>query len=144
MDVSNIVGFDHENEIAHKEPKIKIEIKHDVKTEPLDENITEGIVKVEPIDKNSKRMKMLEKQALDVSNITGFNHIVEQNVKKKIKTEVKIEPTDKNVDKEIENQALNVSNITDFDHENQIEEQKIKKEIKQEVKIEPMGENFNK
>ena len=66
---------------------------------------------------------MLEKQALDVSNITGFNHIVEQNIKKEIKTEVKIEPTDKNVDKEIENQALNVSNITDFDHENQIEEQ---------------------
>ena len=141
MDVSNIVGFDHENEIAHKEPKIKIEIKHEVKTEPLDENITEGIVKVEPIDKNSKRMKMIEKQALNVSNIAGFDYIVEQNIKKEIKTEVKIEP----IDEKIEKEALDVSNITGFDYENQTidKELKIKLEIKQEVKIEPTGGNFN-
>merc|ERR1719150_2955453 len=60
LDVSNIVGFDHENEIASKEQKIKKEIKHEVKTEPGDENIIEGIVNVEAIDKNSKRMKMME------------------------------------------------------------------------------------
>ena len=139
MDVSNIVGFDHENEIAHKEPKIKIEIKHEVKTEPLDENITEGIVKVEPIDKNLKRMKMIEKQALDDPKISGFDNVEEQKIKKEIKTEVKIEP----IDEEIEKPALDFSNITGFDYENQTEEQKIKKEIKQEVKIEPMDENFN-
>ena len=48
----------------------------------MDKNIAEGIVKVEPMNKNSKRMKMIEKQALDVSNITGFGHIVEQKIKK--------------------------------------------------------------
>ena len=95
LDVSNIVGFDHENEITH-EQKIKKEIKHEVKTEPVDKIIPEGIVKVKPIDKNSKRMKMIEKQALNVSNIAGFDHIVEQNIKKEIKTEVKIEPMGEN------------------------------------------------
>ena len=145
LDVSNIVGFDHENEIAHKEQKTKKEIKHEVKMESVDENITEGIVKVEPIDKNSKRMKMLEKQALDVSNITGFVHIEEQKIKKEIKTEVKIEPIDENVEEVIEKQALDFSNITGFDYENQTidKEPKIKQEIKQEVKIEPMVQNFN-
>ena len=44
LDVSNVVGFDYENEIAAKEQKIKKEIKHEVKTKPVDENITEGIV----------------------------------------------------------------------------------------------------
>ena len=143
LDVSNIVGFDHDNEIAHKEQNIKKEIKHEVKTEPVDEKIPEGIVKVEPIDKNSKRMKMMEKQALDVSNITGFDHIEEQKIKKEIKTEVKIEPID-DFDEKIEKQALEVSNITGFDHENQTigKEPKIKQEIKQEVKIEPMDEIF--
>ena len=91
LDVSNIVGFDHENEIAGKEQKIKKEIKHEVKNEPVDENIPEGIVKVEPIDKNSKRMKMIEKQALDVPRITRYDNVEEQKIKKEIKTEVKIE-----------------------------------------------------
>ena len=141
----NFVGFDHESEIAHKEQKIKKEIKHEVKTESVDKNITEGIVKDEQIDKNSKRMKMIEKQALDVSNITGFEHLMEQKIKKELKTVVKIEPIDENVNEEIEKQALDVSNITGFDYENQTidKEPKIKQEIKQEVKIEPMGQNFN-
>ena len=145
LNVSNIVGFDHENEIADKEQKIKIEIKHEVKTEPVDKNITERIVKVELIDKNSKRMKMMEKQALDVSNITGFDHIEESKIKKEIKTEVKIEPIGENVDEDLEKQGLDVSNIMGFDHENQIidKKPKIKPEIKQEVKIEPTGEHFN-
>ena len=144
LDVSNIVGFDHENDIAGKDKKLKKEIKHEVKTETVDENITEGIVKIEPIEKNSKRMKMMEKQALDISNIAGFDHIEEQKIKKEIKTEVKIEPIDENVHEEIEKQALDFSNIIGFDHENQIidKEPKMKQEIKQEVKIEPMGENF--
>ena len=63
---------------------------------PLFLKSAEGIVKVKPIDKNSKRMKMIEKQALNVSNITGFDHIEEQKIKKEIKTEVKIEPMDEN------------------------------------------------
>ena len=88
LDVSNIVGFDHENEIAGKDQKIRKGIKHEVKTESVDENFAKGIVKVEPIDKNSKRMKMLEKKALDVSNITGFNHIVEQNIKRDRKSSI--------------------------------------------------------
>ena len=50
--------------------------------------------------KDSKTLKMMEKQALDVSNIAGFDHenqiIVgeEQKIKKEIKHEVKIEPVD--------------------------------------------------
>ena len=92
LNISNIVGFDHENDIACKEQLIKKEIKHEVKTEPVDENITEGIVNVEAIDKNSKRMKMMEKQALDVSKITDLDHIEEQKIKK----EIKIEPLDFN------------------------------------------------
>merc|ERR1712018_789290 len=100
------MGFDHENEIASKEQKIKIEIKHEVKTEPVDEIIAKGInVKVEPIDKNSIGLKMMEKQALDVSNITGFDHIEQQKIKKEIKTEVIVEPIDENINKEIEKQA---------------------------------------
>ena len=83
----------------------------------------------------------MEEQALDVSNITCFDHIEEPKIKKEIKTEVKIEPMDEN--EEMEKQALDFSNITGFDHENQIKEEKIKKEIKHEVKIEPMSENFN-
>ena len=82
-----------------------------VKTEPMDENITEGIVNVGPIDKNSKRMKMTEKQLLDVSNTIGFDHIEERKNQKEIKTEVfdfnfdiKSEP----IDEEIEKQALDV------------------------------------
>ena len=80
LDVSNIVGFDHENETASKEQKIKKEIKQEIKTEPMYENIIEGIVNFEPIGKNSK--KMMEKQALDVSNIIGFDHIEEQKNQK--------------------------------------------------------------
>ena len=76
------MGFDHENETASKEQKIKKEIKQEIKTEPMYENITEGIVNFEPISKNSKRM--MEKQALDVSNIIGFDHIEEQKIKKEI------------------------------------------------------------
>ena len=132
LDISNIVGFNYENEIAGKQQKIKIEIKQELKTEPVDEKITEGIVKVEPIDNNSIKMKMMEKQALDVSNITGFDHIEEQKIKKEIKTEVKIEPMDENVDEKIEKQALDVSNITGFDHENQTIDKDLK--IKQEIK----------
>merc|ERR1712018_437785 len=122
LDISNIVGFDHENEIAGKEQKIKQEIKQEVKTESLEENIT------------------------------GFDHIGEQKTTKKINTEVfdfnfdiKDEPIDQNVDEEIEQEALDVSKIMEFDYENQTiyKEPKIKQEIKQEVKIEPMGENFN-
>merc|ERR1711884_492078 len=82
LDISNIVGFDHENEIAGKEQKIKQEIKQEVKNEPLEENIT------------------------------GFDHIGEQKTKKKINTEVfdfnfdiKDEPIDQNVDEEIEQEA---------------------------------------
>ena len=86
LDVSNIAGFDHENQIASKKQKIKKEIKHEVKIEPMDENVDEGskIDKVEPAEKHvhkgskkakdSKRLKTLEKQALDVSNIAGFDH----------------------------------------------------------------------
>ena len=50
LDVSNIAGFDHENPIVGKEPKIK----NEVKIEPLDENIDEGLknVKVEPAEEN--------------------------------------------------------------------------------------------
>ena len=121
LDLSNIVGFDHENETAGKEQRIKKDIKHEVKTEPVDENITKGIVNVEAIDKNSKRMKMIKKQALDFSNI-------------------KIESIGENFDEKIEKQALDFSNITGFDH---IEEQKIKMEVKQEFKFEPMDQNFN-
>ena len=141
LDISKIVGFDHENEIVGKEQKIKKDIKHEVKTEPVAENINKGIVNVEPtiilylepIDKNSGRMKMMEKQALDFSNIiTGVDHFEEQKIKK----EIKIEP----IDEEIEKQALDVSNITGFDN---IEEQIIKKEIKTEVKIETIDENVD-
>merc|ERR1711879_121196 len=39
LDVSNIVDFDYENESAGKEQKIKKEIKQEIKTEPVDENI---------------------------------------------------------------------------------------------------------
>ena len=145
MNFSNIVGFNHKNEFAVKEQKIKKDIKQEVKTEPGDENITEGIVNVEPIAKNSKRMKMMEKQALDVSNITGFDHIEESKIKKEIKAEVKIEPIGENIDEDLEKQGLDVSNIMGFDHENQIidKKPKIKPEIKQEVKIEPTCEHFN-
>ena len=41
LNVSNIAGFDHENQIADKEPKIKQEIKQEVKIEPMDENTNE-------------------------------------------------------------------------------------------------------
>ena len=115
LDDSNIVGFDHENEMAAKEQKIKIEIKHEVKTESVDENINKRMIKVEPFDENSKRTKTIEKHALDVSNIAGFDHIEEQKIKKEFKTEVKIEPIDENINEEIEKQALDVSNITGFD-----------------------------
>ena len=115
LDDSNIVGFDHENEMAAKEQKIKIEIKHEVKTESVDENINKRMIKVEPFDENSKRTKTIEKHVLDVSNIAGFDHIEEQKIKKEFKTEVKIEPIDENINEEIEKQALDVSNITGFD-----------------------------
>ena len=115
LDDSNIVGFDHENEMAAKEQKIKIEIKHEVKTESVDENINKRMIKVEPFDENSERTKTIEKHVLDVSNIAGFDHIEEQKIKKEFKTEVKIEPIDENINEEIEKQALDVSNITGFD-----------------------------
>ena len=101
-------------------------LKRHVKTVHVNEGVDQG-------------MKMMEKHALDFSNINGFDHIEEPKIKKEIKTEVKIET----IDEEIEKPALDFSNITGFDYENQTEEQKIKKEMKQEVKIEPMDENFN-
>ena len=144
LNISNIVGFDHENGIANKEQKIKKEIKHEVKTEPVDENITEGIVKVGPIDKNSKRMKMMEKQALNVSNTTGFDHNEEQKNQKEIKTEIfdfdfdiKSEP----IDEEMEKQALNFSNIMGFDHENQtIDKEPKTKQTTKQGKIELLSQ----
>ena len=63
----------------------------------------------------------MEKQALDVSNNTGFDYIEEQKNDKEIMTEVfdlhfdiKTEPIDENIDEEIEKQALDVG----LDHEN--------------------------
>ena len=41
LDVSNIMGFDHENQTIGKEPKIKQEIKQEVKIEPMGENFNE-------------------------------------------------------------------------------------------------------
>ena len=104
LNISNIVGFDHENDIACKEQLIKKEIKHEVKTEPVDENMNEEQkikkeikteVKIEPIDENVD--EEIEKQALDVSNIMGFDH-ENQTIDKepKIKQEVKIEPMGEN------------------------------------------------
>merc|ERR1712062_530944 len=68
-------------------------------------------------DKDSKRMKMLEKEALDVSNIAGFDHENQIVVDKEpiIKNEVKIEPLDENIDEGLRN-----------------------------VKVEPKEENFDK
>ena len=40
---------------------------------------------------------MIEKQVLAVSNITGFDHIEEQKIKKEIKMELKIEPMGENL-----------------------------------------------
>ena len=117
LDVSNIAGFDHENQIVDEKQKIKKEIKLEVKIEPIDENVDEGSKndKIDLVDENvhkgsknakdSKRLKMMEKQVLYVSNIAGFDHenqIVgeEQKIKKEIKHEVKIEPVDENVNEE--------------------------------------------
>ena len=54
LDVSNIAGFDHENQIVGEEQKIKKEIKNEVKIEPVDENFDEGSKndKVEPMEEN--------------------------------------------------------------------------------------------
>ena len=41
LNVSNIAGFDHENQIADKEQIIKQEIKQEVKIEPKGENFNE-------------------------------------------------------------------------------------------------------
>ena len=41
LNVSNIMGFDHENQTIDKEPKIKLEIKQEVKIEPTGENFNE-------------------------------------------------------------------------------------------------------
>ena len=41
LDFSNIIGFDHENQTIDKEPKIKQEIKQEVKIEPMDQNFNE-------------------------------------------------------------------------------------------------------
>ena len=56
LDVSNIAGFDHENQIVDKEPTIKSEVK----IEPLDENIDEGLknVKVETVEENFDKLKV--------------------------------------------------------------------------------------
>merc|ERR1712062_421629 len=97
LDVSNIVGFDHENEIAGKKQKIKKEIKQEVKTEPVEENIT-GFDHVEEqktkkkIDINVEPIEEMEQQALNVSNIMGFDH-ENQTIDKepKIKQEIKQE-----------------------------------------------------
>ena len=82
----------------------------------------------------------MEEQALDVSNITCFDHIEEPKIKKEIKIEVKIEPFDENVNDELEKQVLDFSKRMGFDYENQTIDKEPK--IKQEVKIEPKGENF--
>ena len=70
----------------------------------MDENITEGIVKAGPIDFNIKIEPIdeeIEKQALDVSNIKGFDYEnqtidKELKIKQEIKQEVKIEPMGQN------------------------------------------------
>ena len=78
LDFSNIAGFDHENKIDGEVPKIKKEIKHEVKIEPVDEGS-----KNDPVDEtvhdgpktnDSKILKIKEEQALDVSNIAGFDY----------------------------------------------------------------------
>ena len=54
-------------------------------------------LKIEPIDENVH--EEIEKQALEFSNITGFDHenqIKEEKIKKEIKHEVKIEPMSEN------------------------------------------------
>ena len=85
--------------------------------------------KMEESEKKTEKLihEITAKEQLNI-NLLGqslkrkkqVNHIEEQKIKKEIKTEIKIEP----IDGEIEKQALDVSNITGFDH---TEEQIIKK-----------------
>ena len=78
------MGFDHENQTIHM-PKIKHEIKPEVKIEPIDENVNDE----------------LEKQVLDFSKTMGFDYEnqtidKEPKIKQEIKQEVKIEPKGEN------------------------------------------------
>ena len=79
LDVSNIAGFDHENKIDGEVPKIKKEIKHEVKIEPVDEGPKNDLVDETVHDgpkytNDSKILKIKEEQALAVSNIAGFDY----------------------------------------------------------------------
>ena len=112
LDFSNIAGFDHENKVDGEVPKIKKEIKHEVKLEPVDEGpkndpVDETVQKGPKYTNDSLRLKIKKEQALDVSNIAGFDHenqIVgeEHKIKKEIKQEVKIEPVDVNEEEELD------------------------------------------
>ena len=112
LDFSNIAGFDHENKIDGEVPKIKKEIKHEVKIEPVDEGPKNDLVDETVHDgpkytNDSNRLKIKEEQALDVSNIVGFDHEnqilgKEHNIKKEIKQEVKLEPVDVNEEDELD------------------------------------------
>ena len=72
LDVSNIAGFDHENQIVGKVPTIK----NEVKIEPLDENINEGLknVKVEPVEETFDKLKIKI-----ITKISLFDANVEEN-----------------------------------------------------------------
>ena len=81
-----------------------VEIKQEVKIEPMDEIIDEGSKNEgEPVEENvhkgsknvkgSKKLKMMGKQALLVSNFDENQIVgVEQKIKNEIEPEVKIEP----------------------------------------------------
>ena len=60
-------------------------LKKHVKTVHVHEGVDQG-------------MKTMEKHALDFSNINGFDHSEEPKIKKDIKTEVKIEPIDEEIE----------------------------------------------
>ena len=72
LDVTNIAGFDHENQIVGKVPTIK----NEVKIEPLDKNINEGLknVKVEPVEETFDKLKIKI-----ITKISLFDANVEEN-----------------------------------------------------------------
>ena len=88
LDVTNIAGFDHENQIVGKVPTIKNEVKN----EPLDENINEGLknVKVEPEEENFDKLKikiMTEISLFDANEeenymiLTKISEVIQKNKK---------------------------------------------------------------
>ena len=122
--------------------KLEVEVKQEIKGEPMDEVFIEQNEDLVNVGTHSEITHVNEKE--NSKDFFGASEGPIIKLEVEVKQEIKEEPTDEvegvhvGSNNDVVKRASDISNIC-FDHENDIP---VKKEIKQEIKSEPLDEVF--